>query len=46
MNGDEDQYSIHKLSNLLNGYKTKYRCEVNNTPNDEEIFLKDDEKVV
>ena len=29
-NGEEDQYSIHKLSNLLNSYKTKYRCEILN----------------
>ena len=29
-NGDDEQYSIHKLSNLLNSYKTKYRCEIKN----------------
>ena len=25
---EDNQYSIHKLSNLLNANKTKYRCEI------------------
>ena len=29
-NGDDEQYSIHKLFNLLNNYKTKFRCEITN----------------